>query len=696
MIYRGLTLDPFQEQSIQALEAGRSVLVCAPTGTGKTIIADWLVEQTLARGREIVYTAPIKALSNQKFRDWTRAHGEDKVGLLTGDLVIRRESPCRVMTTEILRNMLLQGDDLAHLAAVIIDEIHFLDDRERGTVWEELLIYLPQSVQILGLSATLSNASAFAAWISDVRGAPVEVVRQDRRAVPLEPFIACLEDGLLAPPDFDRAHQRWAKQHAGHAPRAQDRRGRGGRPPPHAGPTTTHSDVFEMLRDNDLLPSLYFAFSRKATEQYARSLAGRLRTSLLDEAEQAASDAKVAAVIAADPKLIEPELAALYAKGIAFHHAGLHVSLKALVEELYEKRLIKVLYCTSTFALGLNMPARTVCFDSLRKYDGISLRPLTVREFMQKAGRAGRRGMDTVGHVVVRMDHADWDLARGALQTYLRGEPEPVRSSFSLSWHSVVNLIANHPLERIREIVDKSFLSYSRQNEARRFLRDAERLRQSAEEGHASRKQNKEAAKLERRAEAWQGRCWGEFEEKVRFLQEAGYLGADLSLQAGARALQHVQIEEIFVTELILAGVFEGLPVDLTFGLLCAVNKEFGRDVRVRERLKGPALDLARTADRIRRSHTVRAAEELNRIEVTWCPEMIPFGVQWARGRAFSELILAVDSPTDVSGDLIGAFRRAKDLVGQLKEVYADDPTRAEELAQLIRTVSRDEVLVVD
>lgn len=695
MQYRGLTLDPFQTQAIEALAARKSVLVCAPTGTGKTIVADWLVDQALARGREVVYTAPIKALSNQKFRDWTRLYGDEKVGLLTGDLVIRREAPCRVMTTEILRNMLLQGEDLSWLEAVIVDEIHFLDDRERGTVWEELLIYLPTSVQILGLSATLANAGAFAAWISSVRGTPVEVIRQEARAVPLELHIANLDDGLLSVEDFDRAHQRWLKKH-GRVRHPPAHRGRRGRPPERHGPSTSHADVFEQLRDHDLLPALYFCFSRKGTEQNARALGRRLRRSLLDPEQQAASDRRLAELAAADPQLLDPELRELYRMGIAFHHAGLHVALKALVEELYERRLIQVLYCTSTFALGINLPARTVAFDALRKFDGISTRPLTTREFMQKAGRAGRRGMDTVGHVVIRVDHEDWDLLRPQIETYRRNEPEPVRSSFSLSFHSVVNLLARHPMERIREIVEKSFLNFHHQGEARRLVRDARRLRREAEEGGERRKLQREAERLEQRAEGRKSRTWEDFQARVSFLKRVGYLEDDLSFAAGARVLQHVQIEEIFVTELVLAGVFEGLPTDLLFGLLCAMNKELPREASVRERLRGPAAQAAHAAERVRRGPVVTSAEAMTRIEVTWCPPMIPFGVHWARGRSFSELMRLIDCPTDISGDLVNAFRRAKDLAGQLKAVWADDEARARELHELIQRVSRDEVLVVD
>ncbi len=708
MDYRGLTLDPFQQAAIEALDAGKPVLVCAPTGTGKTIIADFVVDRALARGRDVIYTAPIKALSNQKFRDYTRLHGDEKVGLLTGDLVIRREAPCRVMTTEILRNMLLAGETLPQLDAVVIDEIHFLDDRERGTTWEELLIYLPPHVQVLGLSATLANMRAFADWMSAVRGERVEVVQETRRAVPLEPWICNLDDGLLPPGDFDKAHQRWMKQHARELERGgRERRGRfgkggrdggggrrGGRQ--RMGPSTTHTDVFDHLRERDLLPCLYFSFSRKTTELYARSLGNRLRRSLLNADEQARMDRLLDGFARGENgKLLDEELRPLLEKGVAYHHAGVSVVLKALVEELYEQRLIKVLYCTSTFALGINMPARSVVFDGLRKFDGYSLRPLTTREFMQKAGRAGRRGMDDVGHVVIRMDHEDWDEIRGQLQGYLRGEPEPVRSSFSLSFNSIVNLLATNPLDRIREVVDKSFLTFSRRLEAQRYLAEAERIERALEEQGGSRKQRKNVTKLQERARSNEDRSWEEFQRKVEFLKSVGYIDEDGGFAAGARVLLHVQIEEIFVTELILSGLLEDLDLGLLFGLMCSVNKEFGRDVRLRP-LKGADLTLAREANKVRLGPVVTGAEALTNTPVTWCPDMIPFGRMWAEGRSLSEMMLTIDSPTDISGDLVGAFRRAKDLVGQLKSVHADDPTRAAALAELIRKVSRDEVLVVD
>ena len=688
MVYRGLTLDRFQSDAIRALSEGHSVLVCAPTGTGKTVIADWTVEGALSRGKEVVYTAPIKALSNQKFRDYCRLFGDEKVGLVTGDLVIRRDAPCRVMTTEILRNMLLGGEQLPELEAVVIDEIHFLDDPERGTAWEELLIYLPPRVQIVGLSATLRNARQFAAWLGQVRERWVEVIEETQRAVPLQFWVADVNVGLRSPPEFARQMQK-VQRNAQPARAAKGgRHGRHG--PPRAAPTT-HHDVFDLVEERDLLPYLYFCFSRKNVENFARSLGQRLRHSLLDKQASREIAARLDAFAVDNSSVLEPELRALYEKGIAFHHAGLSVLLKALVEELYEARLIKVLYCTSTFALGINMPARTAVFDGLRKFDGRSLRPLTTREFMQKAGRAGRRGMDEVGHVVIRTDAEEWHYNERSLQTYLRGEPEPVRSSFALSFNSIVNLLERAGKAHIREVVDRSFLAFTLQSEVKRLERDAAVLA-----GQTDRRSKKDAEKLTKRAEVASGRVWDDVEARIEFLTRIGYLDQDGALNAVGRVLRHVQIEEILVTELVLEGILEDLEPARLFGLLCAVNKEFGRDVRVRAQLKDQDLAVARAVQKVRAGDVVRESEHITGSEVCWCPEMIPYGRMWAEGKSLPELMNWLESQADISGDLVGAFRRAKDLAGQLIDVWAEQPERGAMLRQLLRDVSRDEVLVVD
>ncbi len=709
MRYRDLELDPFQEEAIRLVQAGRSVLVAAPTGTGKTLVADALVDLTLQQGRHVVYTAPIKALSNQKYREYGARHGVEKVGLITGDLVIRPDAPCRVMTTEILRNMLLSGEDgrgdLADLSAVILDEIHFLDDPERGTAWEELLIYLPHRVRILGLSATVANLEEFGAWLSHVRGEEVAIVQETRRAVPLAAKVVDHRTGLLDLDAYDAAWKRW-KQGEGARARAP-RRGRGRRrglpaslPPDERG--TRHLDVFEALYP-DLSPYLYFVSSRRDAEQLARELARHQRRSLLSAADRRRLSARLDRARAElGESVLLPRLEALYRKGIAFHHAGLHVQLKALVESLYEDRLVQVLYTTSTFALGINMPARSVVLDRLITWDGREMRPLTVREFTQTTGRAGRRGLDDQGHVVLKMDLPTWGAHRQLVRRYLKGRSEPVTSAFALSFNSVVNLLARHGPEGVAALLQRSYLAWREEALARRRRQRIERIQARLEGPDAPpprsrehRKLLQELARLRSRESSGPGRVLEDFERRRAFLVEIGYLDPDGGFCAGARILQHIQIEEILTTELVLAGLVEELDDASLFGVLTGLTGRLPRAVHVR---MGPPPDLARAlvrVGRIRRSQPVRGAERITGQEATWDAHLAPVGRAWAEGRSLDWILDRIHSPTDFSGQLVSNLRRAKDLLGQLRRAHADLPDTAARLARLARAVSRDEVEVV-
>lgn len=682
MEFRGLTLDRFQVEAIEALDRGDSVLVCAPTGTGKTIIADWIVQAALDEGKHVVYTAPIKALSNQKYRDYVRLHGENEVGLLTGDLVIRRDAPCRVMTTEILRNMLLAEEDLSQLKAVILDEIHFLDDRDRGTVWEEVLIYLPKHVQIVGLSATLANQEDFAAWLEEVRERRITTVVENRRAVPLEFHYASVDTGVRTPAEYQKVWQKKAKRVGNDRNRGKDRDRRGGRGKKGGGRgrpvrRTSHLDLFQMVADRELMPFLYFVFSRRDTEIYARKL-GEEAGSLLT-AEQEQQVAKILNERAGDlGSALDPELRELYLKGIGYHHAGLHVRLKTLVEELYEQRLIQALYCTSTFALGINLPARTVVFDGLRKYDGRGFNPLPVRELMQMAGRAGRRGMDDVGHVLLRVEVDEYSELDRQLARYREARVEPVRSSFNLSWNSVVNLLDRYELERCREIVEKSFLNWWREKTASTKV-----------------KGDRFAQRMQRRAKRKLGRCWIEFEGKIAYLTAIGYLDEEGHFNAGARVLQHLQIAEILMTELVLEGVLEDLADDMLYGLCCSVTNELPRHAQANFRSRPEERHLAKRIARIRFGPVVADAEAMTEESYSFDRDLITIGRAWANGTSLDEINLMVASDTDLSGDLINGFRRAKDLLKQLAEVYREMPERHDRVRALIKKVSRDEVQVV-
>ncbi len=742
MEYRGLTLDPFQEDAINHIEDGHSVLVAAPTGTGKTLVADYLIEHILEQDGEVIYTAPVKALSNQKYREYTAQFGRDKVGLVTGDLVINRDAPVRIMTTEILRNMLLEGGhggivtdvedfeepdeeeraeieetaspsdthlpEIDRLQAVIVDEIHFLDDPDRGTVWEELLIYLPTRIRILGLSATASNLEEMASWLTEIRETDVKVVREDQRAVPLKMFMASLETGIVPVERYNRLYK-GHKRGQGGGRRSRGRgRGRDRNRGKSKSKTTRHYHVFDMMQDWRF-PALYFIFSRKLVEQLAEGLArGDAGRRLGKMADTKAINAHLRDFEENYPNVLSPRSKATLRKGIAWHHAGIHVALKALVEELYEARLINVLYCTSTFALGINMPARTVVFDGLTKYNGTEIVPLTVREYMQMAGRAGRRGIDEVGDVIVRQDFDNYDEVRGLLRKLISDESEPVESSFNLSFHSVVNLVARFSEDEIRNMLERSFKAFQSGTSAGILKeRIAEREERMATEGDESdltpdamqrrRKQRRKLSSLKRElAEAQRPRLWEDFQRKLQFLRTYNYLTADNELEPPARILRHIKIEEIFLTELILAGHLEDLNPDELFGAMCGLVVELARSARVRKPENDKWWEIFAKFNAVFESEIVVHAEDLVDSHTVFTPEVMPLGERWARGDSLSEILEDIKNPTDMSGDLVGTFRRAKDMIGQIRDVYFADAERRKELTRLIRKVSRDEVEVLD
>ena len=644
MNYRGLELDRFQREAIEALQQDKSVLVAAPTGTGKTLVADWIVEEAMRNGETVIYTAPIKALSNQKFRDYCSLFGAENVGLVTGDLVIRRDAPCKVMTTEILRNILLSDEVLDNLAAVIIDEIHFLDDAERGTTWEEVLIYLPAHVLIVGLSATLSNLRDFAKWLSFVREREVVVVEESKRAVPLGFRVATKEAGVAG---INKTASVFNKNIRGRKkPKKKGRRRRG---EPLVGKMTTHLDVFRFLNESHR-PYLYFVFSRAKTEILARSLGRTHKQSLLAPNDIRLVEDKIADFLEqpnADSAL-DPSLIALYKQGIAFHHAGLHVMLKALVEELYEQKLIKVLYCTGTFALGINMPARTAVFDGLERYDGSKMIELPTREFMQMAGRAGRRGLDKEGLVVMRMNLEDFGGLHPRIKEYLSHKYEPVLSRFSLSFNSVVNLLDRYPLERIRQFVERSFKSWHLKRQAEGLQREATAMERAMIKAgidldvrgnlpKSAYRKSKEVRKLRKRAKYQLGVSWGEFQDRIQFLIRYQYINEDYSFNAGARALTYFQIQEVFVAELFLEGILDSLSKAELYGVLCGMVVELPRSVHVRQ--KRHYKKLSNRIVKILRSDIVQEAAYITKLPLVWEPSMIPIGKAWAQGQSLSEIL---------------------------------------------------------
>lgn len=468
-------LDPFQLEACRALGRGECVLVCAPTGAGKTLVGEFAVARALAAQGKCFYTTPIKALSNQKYADLAGVYGPDSVGLLTGDTAINPHAPIVVMTTEVLRNMLYAGSaDLAGLSAVVMDEIHYLADKFRGAVWEEVILHLPPDVQLVGLSATVSNAEEFGDWIRAVRGETAVIV-DEVRPVPLwqhmmvgrrifDLYAERLGDGEASVPRrrIDPALQRAIAAAGGGAPAGRrPRSGHGHEADSGRWRAPSRPTVVERLDASGLLPAIVFVFSRTgcdaAVEQCVRA---GLR--LADDLERAAIDEAIDRHTAGMPPADLETLGywgwrAALERGVAAHHAGLLPAFKETVEELFAVGLVKVVFATETLALGINMPARTVVLERLVKFNGESHADVTPAEYTQLTGRAGRRGIDVEGHAVVvwspRVDpHAVAGLA--AARTF------PLRSSFRPTYNMVVNLVARRGRAAARAILEQSFAQF--------------------------------------------------------------------------------------------------------------------------------------------------------------------------------------------------------------------------------------------
>ena len=403
---RPFPLDRFQSSALDALDAGRSVLVAAPTGSGKTIIAEYAIARALAVGAKAFYTTPLKALSNQKYGDFVRAYGTDRVGLLTGDNAINGDAPIVVMTTEVLRNMIYaRSPALEGLRYVVLDEVHYLQDRSRGAVWEEVIIHLPSEIDIVALSATVSNAEEVAAWMQTLRGA-TETVIEERRPVDLVHLYLVGDRSApnlhLLPTFVDhdgesRPNPVATRLDGRNVPDRGQRRRRLYKP--------WRTEVIERLAEERMLPAITFVFSRTGCDQAVEQcLAAGMRLTEADErrALRAIAERHVESLSDADLDVLgyDTWLAGMEA-GVAAHHAGLVPPMKEAVEEGFSSGLLKVVFATETLALGINMPARSVIIEKLSKFTGEHHEFLTPGEYTQLTGRAGRRGIDDVGYAVV-------------------------------------------------------------------------------------------------------------------------------------------------------------------------------------------------------------------------------------------------------------------------------------------------------
>lgn len=472
------TLDGFQLRACRALENGHGVLVCAPTGAGKTVVGEFAVHLALASGRKCFYTTPIKALSNQKHNDLVARYGTERIGLLTGDQSINGNADVVVMTTEVLRNMLYASSPaLQGLSHVVMDEVHFLADRMRGAVWEEVILHLPTDVRLVSLSATVSNAEEFGGWIQTVRG-DTTVVVDEHRPVPLWQHMLVgrrlfdlfegtdpAADAALVDPELLRhiAHRREADRLADWQPRGRGRPGQrnqgSGRPSLHRPPS--RPDVITTLDHESLLPAITFVFSRAGCDAAVKQcLRSPLRLTTDEERTRIASVIDRRCKDLADADLVVlgyHEWREGLLRGLAAHHAGLLPVFRHTVEELFTAGLVKAVFATETLALGINMPARTVVLERLVKFNGEQHAPLTPGEYTQLTGRAGRRGIDVEGHAVV-LWHPDVEPADVAGLASTR--TFPLRSSFTPSYNMTINLIHQMGPEQSRRLLERSFAQY--------------------------------------------------------------------------------------------------------------------------------------------------------------------------------------------------------------------------------------------
>ncbi len=573
-------LDPFQQEACEAVEAGKGVLVAAPTGAGKTVVGEFAVHLALATGRKAFYTTPIKALSNQKYADLARRHGAANVGLLTGDSSVNGEAPVVVMTTEVLRNMMYAGSStLRGLGFVVMDEVHYLADRFRGAVWEEVIIHLPQDVQVVSLSATVSNAEEFGAWLGEVRGA-VDVVVSEHRPVPLWQHMMVgrgmydlFVDEASAPaegadatrvnPELLQAirnnEQRGAWMDNGRlggagarggGPQGRGRgrgprgpgggyaghgmaRGAGGRP----GGGATRSEVVQELDREGLLPAITFIFSRIGCEAAVGQLLRdgvRLVPDREGERIRRLVEERVSGLADEDLGVLGYwDFVEGLTRGFAAHHAGMLPTFREIVEELFTAGRIRAVFATETLALGINMPARTVVLEKLVKFNGETHADVTPAEYTQLTGRAGRRGIDVEGHALVLWGRGMDPLAVAGLastRTY------PLRSSFRPTYNMAVNLVAQVGRETAREILETSFAQF----QADRAVVGIARAVRRNEEG------------LEGYAEAMQCHL-GDFSEYAALRQEVARLEKEgaKARSASRRAAAAISLEALRIGDVI-------------------------------------------------------------------------------------------------------------------------------------------------
>lgn len=629
-------LDSFQQQAIDYISEGRSVLVSAPTGAGKTVIAEHVIKDCLENNKRAIYTAPIKALSNQKYREF---YGKDPncVGIMTGDITLTSDAPVLIMTTEIFRNKILEEPaSLDAFSWVIFDEIHYLDDYERGTVWEESLIFLPKHMNVLGLSATIPNIGEIKKWLENIHGRDVKVVKETNRPVPLHFYFQCQ----------NRVYDNLEKL-AKHGYKSPMRGYKAHRLPSHI--KTRPNKIVELiqnLKDRELVPCIYFAFSRRKTQQLAEEM---LPFNFLNDEERDEIMKRFDALcekydVARDQRL--NDLIPLIERGVAYHHAGMLPTLKEVIEQLFTSRLIKVIFTTETFALGINMPARSVVFDELRKFYGKGFDVLRTRDFYQMAGRAGRRSIDTEGHVYCRLN--PHQISPDEVKKVIYSQPEKVRSQFNASYATVLNLY-QHYGENLYEIYPRSFHYFQK----RKFLHK---------------------------------RAIHDLKAKVDILKELEYIENEKLTIKGMFASK-VYGYELVLTEMFEAGILESITVNQLGVLILGVIYEPRKGIQKPE-LTQSSHDVEKASKKI-----VRRIHQLERTVGVKMSKKCYFHLSlvmeaWMTQAKFENVMKLTDAD---EGEVVRYMRMSIQLLRQMIEGPVSKNFK-DKVRQLIDWIDRDEV----
>ena len=611
--------DRFQQEAIDHINRGHSVIVAAPTGAGKTAIAEHIISSSIENNQGVIYTAPIKALSNQKFRDFQDMF-KDNIGILTGDVSLNAQARILIMTTEIFRNKVLEEpESLKRYSWVIFDEVHYIDNPERGTVWEESLIFLPEHMNLLALSATIPNIKQLASWIESVHHKPIQTVIEEKRPVPLHFLYQC--------------HNEVVDNLTKLKPIRQFR------------PNKINS-LINYIQEKEGLPCIYFVFGRRRAEELAEELQSYNFLTREEKDEITELYKSLVKRFDLEHERSAQEMYPLVQKGIAYHHAGMLPTLKEVIERLFTSRLLKVIFTTETFALGINMPSRTVIFDELRKYYGRYFANLKTRDFYQMAGRAGRRGIDTQGFVYCRIN--PMRIKFEEIKRIIFGPPEEVRSQLNSSYATILNLY-----ERYKENIFKIYpLSLH-------FFQ--------------SRKQEQtEALRL--------------IEAKLKLLREFNYIEGE-SLTEKGKFAKTVYGYELILSELYERGVLEQLD-EFELGII-AVATVF----EPRKNQETPAL--SKTSRRVRMV-CEELYEEIKHKERRY--RIYPLSKQpyfhlsngietWLRGSSFTKALQCTD--TD-EGEIVRYFRMAVQVLREINIPEVSSVLLQDKIKETIRVINRD------